>query len=634
MKKLFAGGLMGKLIALFLAVSLLPILGVSVVSFLSGRTALRDSASSGLEAVRKNKAREIVHYLEGVKGELFLLADLSQTKAAYNMLSAFHESTAVPADGPFPARGDEYDTICQQIDGLLRKHVQKLAHEDLAIICAAHGHVMYSATRGEYLGENLRTGTLKNGPLAHLWEDVMERRQVCLTDYHPHGTSKEPAAFGGAPIVDDTGELKAVLAVHLGSERIDEIMAEREGLGETGECYIIGQDLLMRTNSHRAATPTLLSRKVETAPAHAVVDRHKSGTGEAIDYRGTPVLSSYDHMEINEELGEDFEWFIIAEIDRAEALAPVHRLAGHVAWLTIAIAVVVVLVGYLAARGIVVPIQGASDTLGTSTAEISSSVAQVTAGATETAAAVNETTATVEELKQTSEVNSQKAKQVSDTARAAAEIGVRGNEAVERVTDEIERIKQQMDAVAGSVMNLSEQTQSISEIIGSVDDISEQSNLLAVNAAVEAAKAGDHGKGFAVVAQEIRNLAEQSKDATRRVRGILSDIQKATGSTVMATEQGTKAVESGVREANEAGDSIRQLAESIEEAARAAIQIAASSHQQMVGVDQVAAAMENIKDATSQNVDSMKQLDEAARNLRSVGMELVALVRSSSRRNQ
>ena len=151
---------------------------------------------------------------------------------------------------------------------------------------------------------------------------------------------------------------------------------------------------------------------------------------------------------------------------------------------------------------------------------------------------------------------------------------------------------------------MSEQTQDIGEIITTVNDLTQQSNLLAVNAAIEASKAGEHGKGFAVVAQEIKSLADQSKQATAQVRAILSDIQKATSASVMAAEQVSKAVETGVAQAAESGDSIRRLAEAIAESAQAATQIAASSQQQFAGMNQVALAMENIKQASQQNVAS------------------------------
>ncbi len=264
--------------------------------------------------------------------------------------------------------------------------------------------------------------------------------------------------------------------------------------------------------------------------------------------------------------------------------------------------------------------------LAASASEILASTTQVASGAAETATAVSETTTTVEEVKQTAQVATQKAKYVSDSAQKSAQVSQSGKKAVDETIQGMNRIREQMESIAESIVRLSEQSQAIGEIIASVNDLAEQSNLLAVNAAIEAAKAGEQGKGFAVVAQEVKSLAEQSKQATAQVRTILSDIQKATGAAVMATEQGSKAVESGVKQSAEASEAIRLLADSISEAAQAATQIAASSQQQSVGMDQVALAMENIKVASTQNVASTRQAETAAQNLHELGQKLKQIV--------
>src|SRR5438128_3440680 len=113
------------------------------------------------------------------------------------------------------------------------------------------------------------------------------------------------------------------------------------------------------------------------------------------------------------------------------------------------------------------------------------------------------------------------------------------------------RSREQMNSIAQIMVRLSEQNQAIGQIIATVDDLAQQSNLLAVNASIEAAKAGEEGKGFSVVAQEVKSLAEQSRQATTQVRAILSDIQKATSAAVMATEQGGKVVEAGVAQSGQ-----------------------------------------------------------------------------------
>jgi methyl-accepting chemotaxis protein len=271
-------------------------------------------------------------------------------------------------------------------------------------------------------------------------------------------------------------------------------------------------------------------------------------------------------------------------------------------------------------------IQEGVNVLASSSSEILASTTQVASGASETASAVNETTATVEEVKQTSQLASQKVRSVADGAQRSLQVSQQGKKSAEDAIEGMNRIREQMETIAESIVSLSEQGQAIGEIIASVNDLAEQSNLLAVNAAIEAAKAGEHGKGFAVVAHEVRSLAVQSKEATAQVRTILNDIQRATNAAVMAAEQGSKAVEEGERQSGEAGEAIRLLADSITESANASIQIAASSHQQMIGMEQVATAMENIKDASIMSVTSTRQAEQSAQNLHELGQKLKSLV--------
>lgn len=274
-------------------------------------------------------------------------------------------------------------------------------------------------------------------------------------------------------------------------------------------------------------------------------------------------------------------------------------------------------------------IMEAVNALATSAGEIFAVTKQLAASSSETATTVSQTTATSEELRQTSVLSGEKAKNVLESAKKTTSVAQQGSTAVAQNMEAIKRIKGHAEFVAESIVKLSEQTQAIEEITTTVNDIAEQSNLLAVNAAIEAAKAGEQGKGFSVVAGEIKSLAGQSKQATAQVRVILTDIQKATNATVMATEQVSKAVEGGVKQATEAGEAIRQLADNIREAEQAATQVAASSQQQLVGIDQIASAMENIKQATQQNVAGIKQAEKAAHDLDELGQKLKAMVKES-----
>jgi len=274
-------------------------------------------------------------------------------------------------------------------------------------------------------------------------------------------------------------------------------------------------------------------------------------------------------------------------------------------------------------------IRETAQTLSAASAEILAATTQQAAGTAEEATAVQETSTTVEEVKQTVQVAAQKARGVAETAQKTAQVSQDGRRAVEDTVRGMQEAKGRMETLAERILALSEQGQAIGEIIATVNDLAEQSNLLAVNAAIEAARAGEAGKGFAVVAAEVKALADQSKQATAQVRGILNEIQRATQASVMAAEQGVKASETGAGIATRAGEAIRLLADSLTESAQAAQQILVSAQQQVAGMDQVALAMRNIQQASTQNMASTRQVERAAQDLNELAGRLKALVAAS-----
>ena len=270
-------------------------------------------------------------------------------------------------------------------------------------------------------------------------------------------------------------------------------------------------------------------------------------------------------------------------------------------------------------------LKDATAVLGATSSQIAASAAQVTAGAEETAVAVVETTASVEEIRATAEATTRKTREVAEHTQQGLLLVQEGRKATEELTGGIQRVSTQMAFIAETIVKLSEQSQEIGEITGTVEELAEQSNLLAVNAAVEAARAGDQGRGFSVVAQEIKSLAEQSKEAAKRVQRILKDIQKATAAAVMATEQGSKAVDQA-RASAPSRESLQGMSRSFAESAQSAAQIAAANAELLSGVDQAAQAMASIREAGHQNVEGMREMENAAQGLKDLGQRIADLV--------
>jgi methyl-accepting chemotaxis protein len=268
-----------------------------------------------------------------------------------------------------------------------------------------------------------------------------------------------------------------------------------------------------------------------------------------------------------------------------------------------------------------------SEDLNAAISEILASTQQQAASTAEQAAAVQQANVTMTELSQSGAQISDRAKQVAAAAEAVSSASVTGLQSVQGTNTTMEGIREQAEAVAENVISLSEKTQAVGEIIASVNEIAERSHLLALNAAIQAAAAGEHGKSFSVVASEMKNLAAQSKQATVQVRGILGDIQRGINTSVMLTEEAVKRAESGKQQADAADRTIRSLSDNLEESIRAFQQIVAGSAQQQIGFEQVTQAFRSIGIAAQETVTSTRQSEKAAANLSTLSQQLRETVR-------
>ena len=275
-----------------------------------------------------------------------------------------------------------------------------------------------------------------------------------------------------------------------------------------------------------------------------------------------------------------------------------------------------------ALRTMTIEIRDGAQELSAATNEILASVTQQNASMVEQATAISQTTTTVDEVRVTAEQARQRGQVVFTQSQDATEAAVLGLAAIDAATTGMDDIRAQVESIAERILQLSEQTQQVGEIIATVADLADQSNLLAVNAAIEASRAGEQGRGFAVVAQEVRSLAERSKTATSQVRTILTDIQRATNAAVLATEQGTKGADEGARLVDRAGQTIRQLDRTIQQSSEAAQMIVASIGQVAIGMDQIAAAMSSINLSTNETTAGTRQLQRSAESINELARRL------------
>jgi methyl-accepting chemotaxis protein len=277
-------------------------------------------------------------------------------------------------------------------------------------------------------------------------------------------------------------------------------------------------------------------------------------------------------------------------------------------------------------RSMIAQIHDAANALSAQAAEILATTTQQASGVNEQSSAIAQATTAVEEIRTIAEQLVDRSQAVADTAQRTVKTSRAGQETVQEAIVGMAQIKARVDVIEENILALSDRTQQIGEIIDTVSDIASQSNMLALNASVEAARAGDQGKGFAVVAQEVRELADRSRQATAQVKTILSEIQRATNSTGMATEEGKKGVDVGVALVAQMGEAIDQLATVIAESAQSAAQMAAGGQQQRTGMEQIAVAMQNINQVTVQSLTSTRQAERSAQELNKLAHSLTDTV--------
>jgi methyl-accepting chemotaxis protein len=251
---------------------------------------------------------------------------------------------------------------------------------------------------------------------------------------------------------------------------------------------------------------------------------------------------------------------------------------------------------------------------------------QQSAMAHEQASAINETSTTVAEIAQTSKQATTYADSVISGTQRSEALSTEGQKVVAESVAGMEKLGEQVRTIALAITELNERTLQISDIITTVRDVAEQSNLLALNASIEAAKAGDHGRGFAVVAMEMRTLAEQSKVAANQVRALLGEVQKGTKAAVAATDEGSRRAQAAMALAQSAGSAILGLAEVIRESSGAARQIAGNTRQQTIGVEQIATAMSELSSAMTDTVSGTRQIEQVAGNLTNLSKRFSELV--------
>ena len=555
-----------------------------------------------------------------------------------------------------------YSQIHEQYHPIIRNFLKKFGYYDIFLVHPDTGKIVYSVFKELDFATSLIDGPYAGTNFAeafHKANAAQSGEYVVFTDFKQYFPSYEaPAGFVASPIYSD-GQKIGVLIFQFPIDNLNTIMAERTGMGQSGETYLVGSDMLMRSDSFLDPDNHTVSAsfrhpdkgKVDTEASRAAI---KGSTDEKIiiDYNGNPVLSAYTPLEF-----DGLHWALLAEIDEAEAFAAVKSLQW-VAMIVAAIGIVaIVILALLITRAIVKPVQGVVDsltdlaqgegdlttrlpvntndeigqlakrfnefmdklhamikditngveTLSSSSTELSAISQQMSANAEQTSGKSNTVSAAAEEMStnmgSVSAAMEQTSTNTGMVSSAAEEMTATINEIAKNAENarciSDQAVTQTRDA-GEQMSTLGRAAQAIGKVTETITEISEQTNLLALNATIEAARAGEAGKGFAVVANEIKELAQQTAAATLDIKQQIEGIQNSTGSTVEGIEQIGQVI-------NNVNEIVSTIATAVEEQSVSTREIADNISQVSSGIGEV---NENVAQSSQVAVDITKDITE------------------------
>lgn len=567
----------------------------------------------------------------------------------------------------FATQAVSYNAAHEKFHPYLRSVVEQFGFYDFFLL-NNNGDMVYSVFKETDFATNFIDGPFASSGLGDAFRESknLNQGQFSIVDFGEYTPSYgAPAWFIAAPLFME-GKRVGVVSLQIPTDYINSILGNP--IGETGQTILFGQDRKLRSMMPNMPE----SRVIETLLTNEAIDAaltSESGSLSFIDERGIPVMGSFKHVSI-----AGIDWHLLATIDKSEVLEPAHQMAWGIFWNGIIVAGVVIPLAFLLSRSFAKPfsmlvekvqsiasgnltervnlqrkdeigsLAGAINDMSTSlsamlaevqttTLEVSSAASQIAAGAEEMSSGMEHqrgqtsvVSAAIEEMSVSVSEVAKKSVDASNKSKEGGQHATQGGVTVNHTIDGMNAISQQVNDSVVAVGELSKRSEQIGEIIEVINDIADQTNLLALNAAIEAARAGEHGRGFAVVADEVRKLAERTTNATEEVADSIRSIQTETKQAITRMESSQDQVTNGVNLAEEAGIALEQIVCGSNEIVPMIQGIAAAAEEQSAAANEIAISIEQIDAVTNESAQGVTQIAESASMLSEKSKSLQDLV--------
>ena len=656
--------------SLFAVVFIIASMSISQIS-----SELLKSSYNKLNNANEIKRNTLQSYFAQKKADLDVLATTQAVNLLFNELDNVTEELELPADAPFPIDNTEVVRATAALEKFFQNYKETYGYYDVFLIDAASGRVIYTAAKESDYGQNLKSGQLKDSGLAQVFHKAVQSNKTSFVDMQNYAPSNNEPAMFLAKTVPMYGEYPVVVALQINDDSITEIMRYRKGYGASQEDYLVGQDLLMRSDSYlhpkthslRASFANPQTGSVNTLATKEVF-AGKSDTKIIDDYLGNKVLSSYSLVEIC----DDLEWAILSEIDEKEILEVSHSIRNSIIlWASLIFIAIILLTLFMTNKSLIKPIEQFKEQINTiaKNNDLSHQIdtnlpLEISHIALSFNVLLKQLQDLIDNTKRSSNENASIAHELSTTAlgvgnnvEKSVTVTQEANDTAGKIRDEIqssiaEAVESKQEiiranenlSVAGRDMRamnakvqqtaqtevelsermnvLSNDANQVKSVLEVISDIADQTNLLALNAAIEAARAGEHGRGFAVVADEVRKLAERTQKSLVEINATINVIVQSIMDASTQMNDNSHEIQALANSASEVEAKINESVEIVQLAVKATDKTVADFEATGKRVGEIATKVSSINEISSTNARNVEEIAAAAEHLNSMTEEL------------
>lgn len=647
-----------QLLLLFLLTSGVPLVLLWIASYKYAKTALEAQLASNLSSIAQRQANVIENYISRMEGMSAILSSTRRIVAAMTELEAIKKKSGYDSA--------EFEAAEQKYDPLIDQFVEHFDYDDMLLINRS-GDVIYSNSKHPEFPVNLYQKNFKDSELRKAFERSIMHLGPQPSNIDISSPTGNQGVFVACPIFSSK-KLIGVLAIQLKSNDITEIVNNFSGLGLTGETVLAtlhDKDMVLvsptRFRPNAALDKIPIGDDIDRSLERAVMG--EQGTGFTNDYRDIPVLAAWNFIP-------SMQWGIVVKKDEKEAFEPILELdirfrliaVGTIVMILVLAALTSVYISRpitlltratsLIAEGDLTPkvkitrrneIGQLSDSIKSMVNNLKSLVGQVktlsytvTSSATEIAATSKQQTESAHQTGKATSQISTKAKEISSTATSLANTMEEVNTVTQQTAlsaesglDGLSAIKATMDEFTQATNDVSKQlgiiqtkATSIETIITTMTKVADQTNLLSLNAAIEAKKAGKFGLGFSIVAQEIRRLADQTADSTLEIESSVKDMSEAVKAGVKDMEKFSLKVNSSVIEITSISNRLATIIQQVQGLPPRFELVLQGMHSQSSAAGEISQSMQHLSSVAQKTIIALEETNSTLEHLRDTSQKL------------